>query len=287
MRDDYEHFFHHYLDTSQIFEKYNGELKLNILEFFGFYDRFKKFSWGKIYLLLRILNNNKTEYDLEIASNIELLCLSAKLLDDFFDDDHPLSRTIEEKNRILLASELLIHSLMLLSKVNGFHSYSYLLHQSVIGEFNDLNLTIDDIENIEEDYRNNILKKTTAILQFICKVSGMNDEFSYQFSDSFGFIIQVRNDLKAIYNLKKSDLYFSRPTLPILFAFHSSSEMKKNEWLGLSQEKRQEWVRNSGSIEYCRFLLGEASLTVTELLRKHFDDIEWSCSDFENHLRGA
>ncbi|MCL1948769.1 MAG: class 1 isoprenoid biosynthesis enzyme [Turicibacter sp.] len=221
-----------------LFHKYNEYYGIDLVQSLKLENRFKGFSWGLLYLYIRLLKNNEiTDGDLKTAYYLEMFCLSSKILDDILDKDTEWLEIMDDNGLTLLFTELLMEAQAYFSTLPSHLKGLAYLQKSLKAEWLDVHQKATDPQMSEAYYQENILPKTSAIVQFICLLAGSAEDFPwFEFSLAF----QLSNDLKGLENTKRSDVPYQRPTLPLILSHQKGSE--------------------SGLKEYCRFRIEEARM---------------------------
>ncbi|KGE19802.1 polyprenyl synthetase family protein [Paenibacillus wynnii] len=250
------------INERTLFDKYNNGSEAGILQVIDLRHMLKQFSWGLLYLYIYSFRNKPiVKEDITLAANIEMLCLSSKILDDLLDEDKPaIAESIGNNNVIFLFADLLIESLSRLHTHSSNERGYVHLQSAMLGEWMDVNKTV--IDGItEQQYLNQILPKTVAILKLVAAFADPEEQvFWEKFLTYAGTAMQLSNDLHAVFNDTKSDLPKLKPTLPLLKMLEISDENTKAEMKmtlvsyaagGISIAALREAIIASGSLEYC------------------------------------
>ncbi|MCL1949815.1 MAG: hypothetical protein FWF59_08795 [Turicibacter sp.] len=273
-----------HLSQHPIFQKYNEFFELDLMKLLRIDQRIRFFSWGELYLNLRSLQHPTREDDsITVATSIEVFCLAAKILDDMLDGDSSLEHFLNRDNVLLLYTELLTDTFQKLSIHPAFSLAIVHLADSVNGEFNDINLCPISHTFTKQDYVRTVLPKTSSIIKFICTLAGMDETFIDFFAESYGYLLQVKNDLKGIYSHTKNDLKKIRPTLPLIKALDSAQGVKLRTILESPDflvEDAKQLILASGSLEYYSFRMQDKY----ELLSKYLNGCYPNASDTANQL---
>lgn len=250
------------IQSRTLFDKYNQGTDAGILQVIDLRHRLHQFSWGVLYLYISSFRNKPlTGEDIAMAANIEMLCLSSKLLDDLLDEDNPAaSECIGKNNVIFLFADLLIDSLKRLHKQSSGEQGYELLQSAMLGEWLDVNRTVLDGIS-EHQYYNEILPKTVAVFKYVAAAADPAElDFWGEFFTCAGTAMQLGNDLHAVFSDVKSDLPKLKPTLPLLKTLEVTDERKRLEMKeaflsfaagNSSRDTLREAISASGSLEYC------------------------------------
>lgn len=267
------------LQERTIFKKYNSYYGFNFLEKTNWLKRLHYFSWGVYYLFLCTLSKgNPSKKDHQLAADIELLCISAVLLDDFLDEDSPVNKIISSKHLPLLAFDCLLESIDNLAPES---SYKH-IKEAMTGEWYDFSYTLTDPLVNEDFYFTQVMKKNIDILKFILEVvdkERLDFRESYAYSQSVVF--QLLNDTKAVFLPHKGDLMNLKPSLPLIKTY----EVYGEEFLkAATPTLRLELVDKSGAILYCNYIIEEEKENCRHLLKERFNESE-QLNEFLNYLR--
>ncbi|HEY2492937.1 MAG TPA: class 1 isoprenoid biosynthesis enzyme [Paenibacillus sp.] len=277
-----------------LFKKYNTVSSIDILEVIDLKERLEQFSWGILYLYIHSFKNDQIgKQDIAIAANVEMLCLSSKILDDFLDEDTSISEIISKQNIVLLFTNFLIESLKHLCYHPSYEHGLVYLQEAIYGEWLDVNKTVLD-GITEQEYLDNIIQKTVSIFKFVAVFANPEERSLWDdFSIYAGTAMQLSNDINAIFNDGKSDLLKLKPTLPLLKSLNVLNEDKKAEMERMFSsilkgdtclDPIREAITASGSLDYCLLLRELYKEKCTELLNEHFPEKELLVQELLEYL---
>ncbi|MGO4531131.1 hypothetical protein AB4Z30_18760 [Paenibacillus sp. 2TAF8] len=267
----------------ELFAKYRPEGETHLLQAINFRDQMNRFSWGMLFLYIYVLGRrSKEELPISIAADMELICLSSRILDDVLDEDNSqLERCIGRQNTLFLFTELLITSLRQLQAFECRDIGYMHLHSALQAEWLDVNRNMFD-EISEQQYIKKILPKSSAMFKFVTAYADSNhQEFWDEFWNWACMGMQLSNDLSAIYNDEKSDLIKLKPTLPLLKTFDVSDEARKLEiragFMEYASGKGsvstvREFIEAQGALEYCLILRELCKERCLHMLQEQFPE---------------
>ncbi|MGC6768779.1 polyprenyl synthetase family protein [Enterococcus sp. LJL51] len=242
-------------------------------------------SWGKIYLLIRMLHKNEcSEKDIAIGFYIEVLNLCFSLYDDLMDGDKNNSF---DKQSYYQLTRLLLESLEQLSFFVPKKSVSNLierLNTAIDGEWFDVENQLTN-ELSEKDYFDEMLTKTISVYQYIFELASEQETaFGEQIAEKLGTSRQLINDTLDCINPKKNDLRAMKPTLPLIMANKYSQE---NDGQLLEQLKIYSvnggadtaletqlhlYIKKSGALQYCLIVAYKAHQEAYRMVKNRFKD---------------
>ncbi|KOS63232.1 polyprenyl synthetase family protein [Lysinibacillus agricola] len=235
--------------------------------------------------------HNKKEL-IEIQTIVELILLSADILDDIQDNDascNPWSNKTLSCNLNILLGYLFIafqriHSIDCSDDVKIFlHNIIYpSLLDAINGQHADL---INDLTTEQEYFDMTALKSGSLIL--LANLLGAGNvcpttfEKIKEYSYYLGIIAQVRNDVNdVLYTKHKNDMKGKKKTLPILYYLHIqdprfasikeyyNKNVSFEELLDSERQTLQLCIDNGGAITYCK--------VVEQIYLKKFKDCIYS-----------
>ena len=255
--------------------RYNSLLSLDILSLLQLELRIKHFSFALFYLLIKKETNQigslfESDDELDLAITMEILLLTADILDDIVDNDDEITKICSKEHLMLLVTELLVWSINKLSINSLYHKNSKYLNEALYGEWNDISFKFTDELIDEEFYFQKILKKSKNLFSFICGIADDSNKVVWKkFSKYYAAYLQINNDVSDIYNANKSDINKRRITLPLIKAY----QLYKNEHANVpikNDSSFQKYVIDSGAIEYSLMVQLEYKSKCGQLLRSHF-----------------
>ncbi|MCB5954598.1 polyprenyl synthetase family protein [Enterococcus sp. CWB-B31] len=274
------------LEANTTIKKYNELLTINILEIMNYKKKMSYFSWGVYYAHISKLSNSQKTDDLKVLYSIELLGLSARLIDDALDKDSLLFERMTTEYLFLLSTELIVESLDQLCH-QPYWDYSY-LNSALNAERIDYSTTLNS-NNISIDfYFENIIPKSTASFQLFTKMASHNNEQLNLFSIHFGTYLQIKNDLLGFWEDDSFDIHNLKCTLPLLTGIQTLHQ-KKNDALVtlLNSSSDLELIRKkiveTGAIRFCSDLMHEEKNKASAILT-HFKDQPYF-NELKNYLR--
>ena len=278
--EEYENFIGVLLERirdNNIILRYNSLLALDILSILQLKARVEHFSFALFYLLIKketgqISSLLENDEELDIAITIEILLLTADILDDIIDDDDEITKICGKEVLMLLVTELLVWSINKLSLIPLYHKNSKYLNEALYGEWNDINFKFTDELIDEEFYFRKILKKSESLFNFVCGIADDdNEEVWKKFSEYYAAYLQINNDVSDIYNSNKSDIDKKRVTLPLIKAY----QLYTNEVTDASINSNlsfQKFSIDSGAIEYSLMIQLEYKNQCKQLLKSYFNN---------------
>lgn len=257
-------------------------------------DENLSFTWGEFsYYISLLFNSNKGEHHNRIAfaAAVELLILSADIMDDIADGDHSLvyqKLDLSVSTALTIANSLLVEAFQLIylhSKTNDKQEIYKVLHHlrtACTGQWNDLSFTVKETFPSEEEYFFLIKQKSVSLVQLIFDLNCHDhDPIIEQISTYIGYSGQLINDAMDIFPNNKGDLLNKKATLPIIKALEYSNE-KHHGWLleklqRLNSESDDKLlseiklhIKQSGSIDYCLILAKFYKRKACYLINEHF-----------------
>ncbi|MBP1042907.1 hypothetical protein I6N95_17980 [Vagococcus sp. BWB3-3] len=251
--------------------RYNSYYTTDLLEILNFK---KCFKWSIYYWHISKMTNSLNTDGLDIMYNIELIGLSARLMDDFLDKDTLLSSIINPEHLALLSTELLVESLESLGKHVNF-DYD-LLKDALHAEFIDYSTTINS-QNSIDFYFKNIISKSTAIFQLVTKLASNNDSSLDQFAIHYGTICQIENDVIGVLNNSSMDISQLKNTLPLIASINTLNKNNNDTLLYLlnnpasSVQTIRTKIIKTGAIDFCKELISSEKINALTILDR-FDN---------------
>ena len=254
------------------------------------------FSWGEFsYHVFSLLIEDIKVDKIAHAAAIELLILSTDIIDDLIDDDMSIEyiSVFSKSNALILSNALLIESIYLLVKssvINPIESFT-LINKNLLnannGQWQDYSFTINSITATEENYFELIKKKSCSLIHLIFDLYNLRkDPILEEISSYIGFSWQIKNDVTNILSDTKSDITQKKATLPIIKALEFSQEkddgllfkmfeeINKDQSNLESLKEIQDYIKNTGAIDYCIILEKIYIRKSEKLLKKHFPNKE-------------
>lgn len=287
-------FIKEFLSTSELNEEMQ-HATLNLLHLDGkIFNKHTYFTWGEFsYHVFSLLVEEKQIDKIEHAAAIELLILSTDIIDDIIDDDISAEtlNTLSKPHALMLSNALLIKSVYLLVKnsisnpIESFIKINKNLLNANNGQWRDHSFTIDTTTATEENYFGLIKKKSCSLIQLIFELYDLKeDTVLKEISTYIGYSGQIKNDVRDIFSIFKSDIAHKKATLPIIKALEYSREkdggilakmFKQIEENYPSSEIINEikiYIEKSGAIDYC-LILEKMYINKTKiLLNQHFSN---------------
>lgn len=243
------------IENNKTIRKYNDIYSTNLLEILNFESGF---SWSRYFYLITKISNTPNQLRMENMYGIELLFLSARLLDDLLDKDTTLYDILSSEHIALLSTELLIEGIELLSK-NSYFDYA-LLKEALDAEFHDYTTKLDAHSSISF-YFEKIVAKSTALFQMVTNLASENNSHLNNFAIHFGTFLQIKNDIFGVLSDNYADLTLQKNSLPLIASINSIRSNDNATLLLLlsnsssSKKTIQTKVLETGVVEFCKQLM--------------------------------
>lgn len=213
------------MEKNDTIKKYSNSLNIDILESIDYKQKLHHFSWS-IYCT-HISNVANTEpLDLDTLYAVELLGLTAMLIDDGLDKDTDLFQKSGTDYLFLLSTELLVESLEIFKKSPLF-DYG-LLKAALHAEFKDFTTILNGEKLTLDFYFEEILPKSAAIFQLFTKLASSSDSHLNKFAIHYGNYIQIINDISDFLSNCSSDIPLLKSSLPLLLGVNTL-DLKRNK----------------------------------------------------------
>lgn len=261
------------IETNKIFEKYNRIYSIDFLEILNFK---KNFKWSTYYFHISKVSKTLNNDSVDFMYGVELLGLSARIMDDFLDKDTALSKIVSMEHLSLLSTELLVESLEIIGH-NIFFDYG-LLKNALNSELIDYSTVINSDRTIDF-YFEHILPKSTNIFQLITKLASHNNLFLDEFAIHYGTMVQIKNDISGILDKNSMDIPQLKNTLPLIASVTTLDSDQNSILLSLINKQPplipEIWTRimQTGSIDFCKALMLSEKNKSIAILNK-FDNIQ-------------
>lgn len=207
-------------EKNDTIKKYGNSLNIDILETIDYKQKLHHFSWSIYCTYISNIVNTKA-LDLDTIYEVELLGLTAKLIDDGLDKDSDLFQKYGTDYLFMLSTELLVESLEIF-KQSPLFDYG-LLKVALHDEFKDYTTILNDEKLTLYFYFEEILPKSAAIFQLFTKLASGSDSHFNKFAIYNGNDIQIINDISDFLSICSRDIPLLKSSLPLLLGVNTLS----------------------------------------------------------------
>jgi competence protein ComQ len=221
--------------------------------------------------------HNKKEL-IEIQTMVELILLSADILDDIQDNDAPCNpwsnKSLSSNLNILLGYLLIafqrIHYIDCSENVKKF--FNMIIYPSLLDAINGQHMDLANHHTTEQEFFDMTALKSGSLILLanllgagnVCPITFEKiKEYSYY----LGIIAQVRNDVNDLpYSIHKNDIKDKKKTLPILYYLHIqdprfaaikeyyNNDVSYEELLDSELHALHSCINSGGAITYCKIV---------------------------------
>ena len=210
---------------------------------------------------------------------IEILDTAIIVYDDIIDSDCEFH---DEPAKLLLNIDCLIYSTLdKILNISDSKTFLYIfcnLKECINGEAADVNLTLKP-EITEDIYFEKIVKKSTKLFRLYLLGYPAQRAIFGEIAEDIAISFQIRNDVRNICGLLKSDIQKRKPSLPMIKAqeyamvLNFNFDHHLNQFIsGTNRTSLLEFIDCSKSIEYCTFLCQYYREKAMKQIKLHFDN---------------
>lgn len=234
----------HYIDNSFVCD----ETKLLAKKFVDFQTNNRSFLFGELTILHYEMLNGKGKDILSVAASIELLVLSADILDDIQDQDNFSApwHKVKQEITINIATALLLLSKQIIDNVNAEQSkgISDLFYTSIYKSISGQNKDLHNERLSEHEYISLIKMKSGSLTALACLMGSYFAEHTIttctieKYGELLGVIAQIYNDLRDLLSFEnKNDIKNKKVTFPIIYMLSMENNLLKNYYNNLIDYK--------------------------------------------------
>lgn len=243
-------------------EKKSIEAYLNME--FNLYSH-SSFQFGTYYAFMtKLISHTEKETSIRLINQFNMFFVFSNLLDDIMDKDNEEIENISNLNK-----EFPIYLNYLLLSISS--SLSKEEYSTFIGYIS-ASLDYQNIESnsqltintTEEDYFSIYIKRSVYLLQAAVPLTNHpNVDALYTATKYLAYFGQIKNDIDDLRGPKSSDLFNTRPTLPLIKAIEYAVTEKNNEIIHLifsinednfkldSYDCITQFINKNGILEHC------------------------------------
>lgn len=256
------------------------------------------FQFGDYYAFItKLISHTEKETSIRLINQFNMFFVCSNLLDDIMDKDN---EEIENISNLSEAFPIYLNDL-LLAISNSLSKEEYSTFIDYVSNSLDYQ-TIESnsqltIDTTEEDYFSIYIKRSVYLLQAAVPFTNHpNVDALYIATKYLAYFGQIKNDIDDLRGPKSSDLFNTRPTLPLIKTIEYAITEKNNEIIHLifsinednfnydSYDSITQFVNKNGILEHCaEIALYFFDKSQKELLA-HFPDKKDSINNFFKKL---